>query len=251
MYPYERAAKQAAENRSASIDHPETVWGWLTSDPTAAATVILCFVTGALAIATYALYLTTSRLARDAKETGTKQAEIAAQQAQIMAKQVDLTIQIERAFVFIKTFEVHVINAEVRILPQWMNSGSTIANPFRNYVNWSAFVGVPTSYPDLDTSGKPMAGPGVSLPTYIPPRSTQFAETMTIPLSVMEDIRNGKKRLFVWGWAEYRDTFVESPLHRSEFCEEIKVTNMGKDAATGKVTIAISTAIYGPYNTAN
>ncbi len=82
MHPYERAAEHAAKHSSSDIYQPETVWGWLTSTPEAAAAVILCFITAALAIVTYALYWTTSRLATDAEKTGTKQLELAGDTAE-------------------------------------------------------------------------------------------------------------------------------------------------------------------------
>jgi hypothetical protein len=57
-------------------------------------------------------------------------------------------------------------------------------------------------------------------------------------------------RLFVWGWAEYRDVFDGIPLHRTEFCNEVIVTEMGREEATGKVTFAVRFSIYGPHNSA-
>ena len=162
-------------------------------------------------------------------------------------------ISVQRAFVFIKLFKSHVVNNEFLIMPMWENSGSTVANSLKNWVNFKVFSGEPPNnydYPDLDRNGQLIPGQGEGLSTFIGPHATQYADTLAIPLPIMEEVRAGKLRLFIWGWAEYRDVFDGVSLHRTEFCNEVIVTEMGRDEVTGKAASAMRFSIYGPHNSA-
>jgi hypothetical protein len=165
--------------------------------------------------------------------------------------QVRLTTVIERPFVFVDSFDTYVIGNELRILPKWRNSGATATREMENWVNWKIFppTGPPTDYtfPDLDKDGNPLATRGSGIKFFLGPNDSAFGEAAMIPLARIEDVRSGRSRLFVWGWTEYTDMFDKS--HVTKFCNEVVVTDLGKDA-TGKVSIGLYFAKRGQ-NTAN
>jgi hypothetical protein len=205
----------------------------------------LAFFTAALVLATIALFISGERNVDVARRSA-----FAAEQSAEVAKTALISTQ--RAFLFIATFETHVINNEFRILPQWKNSGTTPANPVTNYANWKTFTATPPTdytYPDIAADGTELTSKGDGPSFYVGPQDAVYAESLKIPIPWMEKVRAGEQRLFIWGWAEYRDAFEGTPIHRSEFCNEVIVTNMGRDGE--KVTIAVQFAKYGPYNKAN
>lgn len=157
---------------------------------------------------------------------------------------------VERAFVFIKLFETHVIGRELNLLPQWENTGSTPASPMRSYVSWSTFNGEPGPdfrFPDLDAAGNPLPGSGNSIETFIAPKGASYAERLRISVDVLEQCRRGEVRLFAWGHADYRDVFGAD--HVTTFCNEIVVEGVSV-ADDGEVTAALNFPKFRRHNTA-
>jgi hypothetical protein len=196
---------------------------------------LLVAFNGLLVLATIGLFIS----ARKAADAAKNSADVARQ----------ALVGTQRAFVFIKTFEVLVINQEIQILPQWENSGSTPAKKAKNYANWKTFIGeIPHdySYPDIGENGNPLPSPGEGVEFFIGPKSLKYADILKVPLSTMEAVRAHFQRLFVWGWITYDDEFGQN--HRTEVCNEVVVT--GIDQEDGKVTVALNFRDYGPHNTA-
>src|ERR1700722_16484558 len=134
-------------------------------------------------------------------------------------------IEVQRAFVFVKKFQLGVVNDIQRISPMLENSGSTPANQLNWWVSFKTTgpEGLPTNfkYPDLDTQGSELAGKGNGITTYLGPHQTLYATTVSIPITVMKAVRDGHARVFVWGWLEYVDTFQKTSFHRAEFCQKV------------------------------
>jgi hypothetical protein len=205
---------------------------------TAISSAVLGLFTIALFGATVALY-----------NSSEKVAEATRQSADISNRTLITT---QRAFVFIDNIEFYIVGQEFRLLPKWVNSGTTPANPMTNWANWKTFTGEPPtdfSYPDLDATGQPISGGGKGIKFFIGPKGGTYAPTLNIPRHVMETIRSGEQRLFIWGWGDYKDVFEGSPLRRTEFCFEVFVKTL--DSVNDKVTAAISFPLYGPHNSAN
>jgi hypothetical protein len=208
-------------------------WDWWFDSPTSLFNGLLVIVG-----ATQAVFLW-----RAVKETG---------ESTRISKQA--LVDVQRAFVFIKMFEVSVINNNIVIMPQWENSGYTPATQKINWVSWQTFVGeIPPNFYtfDFNAQGRPVPAGSEDLPpTFIGPHATQFADALTIPIAIMEEVRTWNQRLFVWGWIEYRDAFDGTPIHRTEFCNEVMVTSISRDEVTKETKAALRFALYGPYNTA-
>jgi hypothetical protein len=215
---------QTGKNQSGESQWYDHITDWLVAT-----------FSGLLVLATVALFISAEKSADAARQS----ADIARQ----------ALVGTQRAFVFLKQFEVVPINQEIRILPQWENSGSTPTTNARSYVNWKTFVGDPPpnySWPDLDANGNPLTTPASPQLFFVAPKGTKYAHTLIIPNHTMDAVRDKTERLFVWGWINYEDEFGQD--HRTEFCNEVIVTSIS--VQQGQVTVAASFADYGPHNTA-
>jgi hypothetical protein len=120
----------------------------------------------------------------------------------------DALISVQRAFVSFDGFEVQPFGAEVQLLPKWQNGGATAANPVTNYISWKLFDGAPPtdySFPDLDSRGNELPSKGVGTPFHIGPKAIKYGEIVRVPITLLEQVRAGQRRFFIWGWVEYRD----------------------------------------------
>lgn len=221
------------------------LWERTKTDPVAFFTFMLAiFSGGLLAVAGLQIWLLVR--AEDVSRAAVSAAEKSADVARTAL------ISTQRAFLFPNMFEVHVINNDILIMPQWKNSGNTPANPVINYVNWMTLAGEPPTdftYPDLAADGSALPEKKGGIIFYMGPQTTSYAEPLKIPVATMGQVKDGRLRLFIWGWIQYRDIVDNTAVHRTEFCNEVVVTDMGKK--DDKTTIAVTFAKYGPYNTAN
>jgi hypothetical protein len=162
-------------------------------------------------------------------------------------------VEVQRAFVFLRTFEFNFINRDVHILPLRENSGSTPANNRTNWASWKSFVEEPPPgfyLADLDANGQESDKSRTFTTTFLGPHATQFADVLTIPLDTVKAVNDRDARLFIWGWTEYRDVFEGTPIHRTEFCNEVVVADFVRDDAADRTKAYLRLIIYGPYNTA-
>jgi hypothetical protein len=176
-------------------------------------------------------------------------------------------VAVQRAFVSVQGFEFQQMGNDLRVMPRWVNGGATITKDMVNYISWKPF---PTGqfhddygFPDLDGHGNEIVGHPVTTPLVIGPHASILANTSYIPTPLLEDARNGLARIFIWGWAEYWDIFDRTPLHRTEFCNELSVKAVGVirggvEMPPGTAPIPgdivhydISFVIYGQRNRAN
>lgn len=165
-------------------------------------------------------------------------------------------IDVQRAFVFQDGFDTEFINNSLIIMPKWRNSGATPTRMMRNWVSWMLFDGTPPvtfDYPDLGPDGKTEPASHDFAPlVFVGPQATRYGEALTLDASLLDAMRTGQKRLFVWGWARYKDVFGTE--HLSRFCNEIRMTNAHvlidqKDAGDRPVVrAAIDFPQFGKYN---
>jgi hypothetical protein len=246
----ETAAEDGGKN--AEQKDNKTLWDAWFPDSISVYTLFLVVFTAVLALGgIYQLrILNRAEIIAARSANAAKDSAEAAKQSAEVAQTALVTTQ--RAFLYINIIETHVINREVLIMPQWRNSGTTRASPVTNYVNWKTFESEPPSgytYPDLAADGSALTERGRGITFYMGPQDTSYAETLKIPVETMEKVRSRQLRLFIWGWAQYRDVFKDTPLHETTFCNEVVVTDMGTE--DGKATIAASFSKYGPHNTAD
>jgi hypothetical protein len=101
------------------------------------------------------------------------------------------------------------------------NSGTTPTREALHHVSW---VHSPTPIPDgfdLVDMGDPTVTPFV-----IGPKQVLSTGAMQIPPEILEAVRNHRDRVYLWGWATYRDVFKATPEHitiPSLFCTQTVV----------------------------
>jgi hypothetical protein len=148
----------------------------------------------------------------------------------------------QRAFVFLRRFEVEVLRYPDRaiIVPVWENSGATPTKNMRSHVNWSLrkdSLGEEFHFPDF-------AG-GESIGVLIGPRSTVNATALEISAEDLDEVIERRGHLYVWGWAEYNDVYLNTPRHRTEFCNEVIIS---RDVDR---RVAVNFAVYKKHNSAD
>ena len=255
-YSWQPTAQEGNQQTAAEHEHKQenseqekAFWQRATTDPIAAFTLWLVIFTAVLGITSVLQYGSLIR----GEVTNAKSAK-AAERAAKVAETALVTVQ--RAFVFIDSFDTGMIGNNLIIHPKWRNSGSTPTKFMTNYVNWKPFEGEPPSgyaFPDLDEHGTIVTGKNRKLAkSFVGPNATTLAYALTIPTVTLDAVREGHLRVFVWGWARYQDVFKAS--HITRFCNELKMLPLPPPAvppATGqesKVGAAISFPLYGHYN---
>jgi hypothetical protein len=96
------------------------------------------------------------------------------------------------------------------------NTGATPTRGLVDHVNVGTNAGqLPDTFEYPDVNGN------ISYPSVIGPKETIFTPDLFLEPQVIQDFRDGKKRLFFWGWAKYRDIFKDTPEHITKFCFEL------------------------------
>ena len=61
------------------------------------------------------------------------------------------------------------------------------------------------------------------------PKNGSLSPPIVIPTEVLNNIKQGKLHMYIWGWATYHDIFKDSREHRTEFCSEIAAVTSTSD----------------------
>ena len=165
----------------------------------------------------------------------------------------NVTVATQRAFVFIKDFQIYSLRDAIVIIPRWQNTGSTPTRGMVNYANWKFFEGrdIPNdfAFPDLDATGNPIGNRDqVTTPMFIGPKGEAFSETLRIPVQIFERARAGEGRIYIWGWTTYQDVFWLSGEHRTKYCNEVQVTGLEVNADTRQVIAGVSFRLHRKHN---
>jgi hypothetical protein len=130
----------------------------------------------------------------------------------------------ERAFVFVERINPlwEPISSSgdfsFTFRPMWKNSGHTQTRRMKTRVN-SEFRDTPLPE-DFDFRGALAAeapallGPGAVI-------TGGFDRSYTS--TDLDEIKDRKKYLYVWGWTEYNDIFPNTPKHITRYCSQVKV----------------------------
>jgi hypothetical protein len=161
----------------------------------------------------------------------TRVAAVAAKDAANAAiKQVELSrqalMETERAFVFVS--KMHAIAgfsaSKQKVIDWtfyliWENSGNTPTRNMKMGTNWHSFDNeLPDDFDFPEVGGRPF-----EVPMMLGPKATTWSGECVIPIEVLEDVRMGKKHVYLWGWVEYNDVFDGSKRHRTESCTHLIV----------------------------
>jgi hypothetical protein len=109
----------------------------------------------------------------------------------------------------------------------WENTGTTPTRHLHMHTNWKPFDSeMPADFDFPDLSNPPTIRPKI----VIGPKSTTFSGECEIPIAVLVEASEKKKRVYLWGWVEYNDVFDATTRHRTECCIEIVVAGDPKVA---------------------
>jgi hypothetical protein len=170
---------------------------------------------------------------RTLAEAAKKQAE-AAQRESITTREALTSVQ--RPFIFFggkasatKTIVEGKITDLVLSWP-WENTGVTPTKNARDHTNWLAFPdAIPSNFDFPDV--KPVDNRQFE----IAPRSYANS-TMTIPVYMFDQAKQGHVHIFVWGWITYDDIFTGTKMRLAEFCDEITNVKSTKEDITDSTT---------------
>ncbi len=130
---------------------------------------------------------------------------------------------LERAFIYVSggtwTGELDAKTNQLKgwgVSVSWMNSGKT---PTRNLHTW---VQLEVVDQPLDTDHLFVErGDFAALRSFIAPGSSISSDPpLKLSLEDWDAMKEGKKHVYVWGWAEYDDVFDGTRRHRTEFCHK-------------------------------
>jgi hypothetical protein len=154
----------------------------------------------------------------------------------------DAMVAGERAFVFaIDVFPMWEIdpvtgNHNWRFRPIWKNSGDTPTGNMTMHTECELPSsqlppGFDFNYPTTQI-GTALIPPGTTCAGSIAPRLPSLAIT---PQDIL-DMQAGRKILYFWGWAKYRDVFPNTPDHITRFCWMIVSTGTPLTFVSGQVS---------------
>lgn len=115
------------------------------------------------------------------------------------------------------------------------NTGNTPAINLTDRLNYQwkpGQSGLPDDYPFTD-----FGDTEIKYFSNLPSKGKIYSPKLTIPEAIITSLRDKQIRLFLFGWATYKDAFADTPLHRTEFCHEIAI--MGVDA-NGNLAMEVS-----------
>lgn len=144
----------------------------------------------------------------------------------------------------------HVTDGHIfwRIRPQWTNSGNTPTRQLTVHIRYQlSDVPLPDDF-DFTID----EGPN-TLPAAIGPKGTIESSPFDIDGSDLVSVGQGRKHLYMWGIARYRDVFVDTEWHITKFC--VKASNITGDPEKywddHDNPVGIMFQNYGAYNCAD
>ena len=168
-----------------------------------------------------------------------RQATIMEKQSELIENQYNISKQTQRAFVFVKeiavvynrtpdrlsTYNSTSIPGETelwRLTVVWKNGGDTPARNMLVNFNYKEFLGaMPKNFDFPDAASQPcLIGPKAEIP----------GNSLVLHRDVLDRLGRGSHKLYLWGWAEYKDVFDGTPRRRTEFCFELR---MNSDPSSG------------------
>lgn len=102
----------------------------------------------------------------------------------------------------------------------WLNAGATPTRHLRLQVWWySENHDIPQDY-QFDYAD-PDPGPS----SLIPPGKHLMSNDVNLPAFHIQEVRNGVRFLYLWGWAKYGDVLANSPEYVTRFCYRVYVNS--------------------------
>jgi hypothetical protein len=229
---------EPSDNRNHEQNESKTIREWFiatyhrtTRDPVALFTFVL-------SVSTIGLWVVTWR-------SGVRQSREMNAHIAIVQKSM---VTAERAYVSVRSvfFMRQPLEGDLQGIDvgfRLQNTGNTFTTHMMSHSSIRIFNGdIPANFdfPDLDE--RPAARP------FIAPKSWIGSFIFRISREELISCIGGRRRIFIWGWADYNDVFPNTPRHRTEYCHEIIVA---RDPSTGPIEQSISASQYRRHNAAD
>lgn len=237
------AIKQTKSDNNANAAYPEkgcgeTFWQRTTCDPVALYTLWLAIFTFVLSASTIGLWIETWR-------GSVKQSRDMRQWIDISERQLTIA---QRAYISVRSIFFARMPAVgdlvgLQTSATLENTGNTPTRRAVAHASMRIFNGeIPENFEFTDLDERHPVN------IFIAP--TKWVGSLNFEITRDELIRciNKKRRIFIWGWIDYDDIFLETARHRTEFCYEVNVIN---DPSVGNIEQAVSASQYGRYNAAD
>jgi hypothetical protein len=121
-----------------------------------------------------------------------------------------------------------------RFRPVWQNSGDTAPKNLAIQSNCELRnTPLPMDYPFTSNvaTGGGILGPKMRAPAGLAPAMPNPAIS---PQDIV-DVEQGRKFLYLWGWAKYEDGFPQTPIHLTHFCWQIFPKGKPFEFVPGKI----------------
>jgi hypothetical protein len=197
------------DNNDATADSPQHA----DNDGPRITDCLLVLFNGLLALFTYKLFTATKDLFGATKAA----ADAADQSARAL-------IASERAYVYVRDFEpIAITNAEgivtgFQCVMFWVNAGTTPTRDLVTHVNWVRSANpLPDNFdfPNIPDDSNEISG------SVLGPKGEMSTITFSISAEQIGELMNESTFMYIWGFAEYRDIFPNTPVRRTEFCNRV------------------------------
>ena len=230
---YSQSTQQNSQNDRPDQNVSESWWNalWRTTwrEPINIFTAVLALATTLLVIVSIfqsGILLRADRTANRAASAAEDAANAAGQSASIAERAL---IAGQRAFVYvvfnrtanrdIKTGDINLWGFSVN----WTNAGNTPTRNMVNHTNVRLFDEIPDEwdFPDQWSKNVPPEKRR-AVPMGVAPHGSVESDKLFVDINGIEDVINGRKFLYFWGWASYNDVFPNTEIHITRFAVQIE-----------------------------
>jgi len=193
-------------------------------DPIAFFTLILACFTGLLVIVSFIqiwFLIHADHLAEEAGQTAKESTNIA-RQALIAGQRAFISVNFRpSANLDINSGKV----TQYSFTPVWYNAGETPTRDMSNHISIMLFPGdIPADwdFPDLwprnveEKDRRP-------IPLGAAPKASVDGQAVGVAVDRIANVIGGREKLYMWGWAKYRDVFPGTKKHVTRFAIKIEI----------------------------
>jgi hypothetical protein len=216
--PAENVSQKGPADVASNEQKEESFWQWATRDPVSVFTLALVVVGGAQA----ALFLWQLTLIRESLVDAEVAAEAATKGAKATMESVNIAklsmVSGDRAYVYfngcrwISHRENDTGPVFWRLRPLWINSGNTPTRKLRIYAHYE-LLDAP-----LRANYQFIPCEDVCRPAMMSPKGQVESGSRDFYGDDLLAVKEGRKFLYVWGIARYRDVFPDTSQHVTKFC---------------------------------
>jgi hypothetical protein len=190
-------------------------WKWIKKNAVGILTLIALIV--------YTIYTAKQWKANKKAADAAKSAADAAQNTADITR--DSLLYVQRAFIFVNDFDVtrlvapgtSRLDGSMRFAFHWENGGTTPTLDMQTHISFELLrsdLPEDFTFPDLPKGEPPFR-------MFVGPKATSRSAPLFVPAPDIIAVHDHMGRLYIWGWAKYRDIFPKTGEHITRFCSEL------------------------------